>query len=184
MEIWWNSALWRQFGAAIDMLDSALLVCPAAQWTQPLWHDAAATEFPPRFAEFWYVSFHALTWLDLYLAAVPEEEFSPPAPFVQGAIDAAASQPAEPYTKEALRAYLAALRQRCQRALLALTEEQARRPVSHYPWISKQPISYLELQLYSLRHVQEHAAQLSLFLGQHDTPVRWVAQAKGDVGSR
>jgi len=45
-------------------------------------------------------------------------------------------------------------------------------------------VSYLELLLYSMRHVQEHAAQLSLFLGQHGIPdeaLDWVARAKGEA---
>jgi hypothetical protein len=58
------------------------------------------------------------------------------------------------------------MRQQCRTTLVALTEQQASRPVS-YPWMEGQPFSYLELQLYSLRHIQEHVAQLSLFLGQH-----------------
>jgi hypothetical protein len=39
--------------------------------------------------------------------------------------------------------------------------------------------SYLELQLYSMRHVQEHAAQLSYVLGQHEVEgLDWIASAK------
>ncbi|MGZ3681754.1 MAG: DinB family protein, partial [Ktedonobacterales bacterium] len=89
------------------------------------------------------------------------------------------------YTKEELQAYLASVRQKCHSMLIALTDEQAHRPVE-YPWSGGQPVSYLELQLYTLRHVQEHAAQLSLFLGQHAIPTAdldWVARAKGDADS-
>ena len=42
-------------------------------------------------------------------------------------------------------------------------------------------VSFLELQLYSMRHVQEHAAQLSLYLGQHGLPAPdWVSMARPD----
>lgn len=187
METWYSAALWRQLGAALDMLDQAVVACPDALWTEPLWRDPTAGErFPSRFAEFWYVAFHTLTWLDLYLTAVPEHEFRQPAPFARGEIDSNETQPVQPYTTEDLRAYLASLRQRCQSTLLALTEEQACRPIACYPWIAEQPLSYLELQLYNLRHVQEHAAQLCLFLGQHAVPdeaLDWVAQARGDADS-
>ena len=38
-----------------------------------------------------------------------------------------------------------------------------------------------ELHLYNLRHVQEHAAQLALFLGQHvGTAPGWVGRARDD----
>jgi hypothetical protein len=184
METLWSTALWRQFGAAIDMLEDALKACPEALWQERLWRDPSPPWFPPQFAEFWYVTFHALVWLDLYLSGVPEEEFAPPAPFAQGELDSAEATPEQPYTKEELRAYLASLRQKCHATLSALTDEQAGRPVE-YPWSKGQPISFLELQLYNLRHVQEHAAQLSLFLGQRATPAAdldWVPRAQEDAG--
>ena len=166
METAWQTALGRQYDAAIDMLDDALAACPAELWTQRLWRTPPPAHFPAQFAEFWYVAFHALVWLDLYLSGVPEEEFAPPAPFAQGELDSHAALPAQPYTQEQLRAYLTTLRQTCHATLLALTDAQLGRPVA-YPWSRGQSLSYLELQLYNLRHVQEHAAQLSLFLGQH-----------------
>lgn len=186
METAWQNALWRQFGAAIDMLEHALEACPASLWTQRLWRTPPPPEFPPRFAEFWYVTFHALVWLDLYLSGIPEEDFAPPAPFAQGELDSPAALPERPYTKEELRGYLASLRQKCRATLVALTDEQARRPVE-YPWSKGQPITFLELQLYSMRHVQEHAAQLSLFLGQHPLPdahLNWLPRAKDDAGGQ
>ena len=165
----WGVALWRQFGAAIDTLDNALAACPDLLWTQRIWPNLPAPPFPPQFAEFWYVSYHALVWLDQYLSGVPEEEFAPPAPFAQGVLDTVAATPTAPYTKEELRGYLAATRRKCHAMLASLTDEQARLLVE-YPWTGGQPISYFELQLYNLRHVQEHAAQLNLFLGQHGIP--------------
>jgi len=186
METLWGAALWRQFDAAIAMLDNALEACPPALWTERLWPESPPAWFPPWFAEFWYVGYHALVWLDLYLAGVPEEDFAPPAPFAQGEIDSLAAQPARPYAKEELRAYLASTRQNCRATFVSLTEEEARRPVA-YPWSKGRPISYLELQLYNLRHVQEHAAQLSLFLGQHAIPhadVNWVTGMKRAPESR
>jgi hypothetical protein len=174
----WGTALWRQFGAAIDMLDNAVVACPPELWTGRLWPAPPSSPFPPQFGEFWYVASHVLFWLDLYLSGIPEEEFAPPAPFAQGELDSVESLPDRPYTREGVRAYLASLRAQCHTTLTALTKEQAGRPVI-YPWAKGQPVSYLELQLYNLRHVQEHAAQLSLFLGQHSIPnaaLRWVAR--------
>jgi hypothetical protein len=141
--------------------------------------------FPPEFAEFWYLTYHALVWLDLYLSGVPEEKFAPPAPFAQGVVDTVEVLPKQPYTKEELHAYLASLRQKCHTTLVALTDEQARRPVE-YPWAEGKAVSFLELQVYNLRHVQEHAAHLSLFLGQHGIPdeaLDWVPRAKDGPGN-
>ena len=175
-----RTALWRQLGAAISMLENALLACPEELWHEYIWSVPPSSQFPPQFSEFWYVTFHVLVWLDLYLSGVPEEEFAPPTPFVQGEIDSIEALPEQPYTKEELRAYLASMRQKCHATLLQLSDEQALRPVE-YPWLQGHPVSFLELQLYNLRHVQEHIAQLSLFLGQHGIPdgaLDWVPQAQ------
>ncbi len=179
METTLRTALWRQFGAAIAMLENALLACPEELWQEDLW-STPSSGFPPQFSQFWHITFHVLVWLDLYLSGIPEEEFAPPAPFVQGEIDSVEALPQRPYTKEELHAYLTSMRQKCHTTLLQLSDEQTYRPVK-YPWSKGQPVSFLELQLYSLRHVQEHTAQLSLFLGQHGIPdeaLDWVPQAQ------
>ena len=177
MDSLWKTALWRQFRAAIDMLENALVACPSVLWQERLWRDPPPPEFPPQFAEFWYVTFHALVWLDLYLSGVPEEEFAPPAPFAQGELDSVEALPERPYTKEELHAYLVFTRQKCHTTLVRLTDEQAHRPIE-YAWSEGRDVSFLELQLYNMRHVQEHAAQLNLFLGQHGAAggSDWVIQ--------
>ena len=181
METSWNTMLWRQFGAAIDMLENAVVACPDSLWKgERLWSGSADHPMPPGFAEFWYITYHTLFWLDLYLSGSGEEDFAPPAPFTLAELDPAGALPERPYTREELRAYLAATRQKCQATLVALTDERARQTIE-YPWGGGKTVSFLELQVYNLRHVQEHAAQLSLFLGQHGIPdeaLDWVAFAK------
>jgi DinB superfamily len=184
MDSVWRTVLWKQVGAAIDMLDDVLVACPDSLWQERLWRTPPPPAFPPQFAEFWYVTFHTLVWLDLYLSGVPEEEFAPPAPFAQGVLDSVEAAPERPYTREELRAYLASMREKCHTTLIALTDEQARRPVE-YPWMKEgEIVSYVELQLYNMRHVQGHAAQLSLLLGQHGIQIDddWVTRAKDDPG--
>ena len=184
VETSWSTVLWRQFGAAIGMLDNAVAACPTELWQERLWRTTPPSDFPPQFAEFWYVTFHTLVWLDLYLSGVPEEDFAPPVPFAQGGLDSLEALPERPYTKEELRAYLASTRRKCYSTLVALTDEQAHRPVE-YPWSEGQAISFLELQIYNLGHVQEHAAQLSMFIGQNATlgASDWVTRAKVNEGS-
>ncbi len=182
MDSLWRDGLWQQFGAAVDMLDNALVACPDALWGARIWPDPPEAPFPPQFAEFWYVSYHTLVWLDLYLSGEPEEEFAHPDPFIQGELDSVETTPEEPYTRELLRAYLAALRRKLHATLAGLTTEEASQPVE-YPWSEGQPVSYLELLLYTMRHTQEHAAQLSLFLGQHGVQgdqLDSVARARDD----
>ena len=77
-----NEMLWRQFSAAIDMLSDALRDCPDELWKQNLWPDQQDQWVAAGFSSFWYLGYHALFWLDLYLTGT-EEGFAPPAPFDQ-----------------------------------------------------------------------------------------------------
>jgi hypothetical protein len=184
MENLWLTTLWNQFGAAIDMLENALVACPNTLWKERLWGNSADHPLPPGFAEFWYVSYHTLFWLDLYLSGCREEDFAPPATFTRAELEPGAL-PERSYTKEELRAYLAATRRKCHDTLIGLTDERAHQAVE-YPWAAGRDVSFLELQLYNMRHVQEHAAQLSLFLGQHGIPdeaLDWVGHAKDEPES-
>ncbi len=67
MDTLWRTALWQQFGATIDMLENALLACPSTHWNGRLWSDHSDHPLPPEYAEFWYITYHTLFWLDLYL---------------------------------------------------------------------------------------------------------------------
>ena len=177
METTWRTALWRQFGAAIDMLEHALLACPETLWQEHLWIDTEGVDY----GTFWDITYHTLYWLDLYLTGRSVEAFTPPAPFTKRSDDVT---PNQPYSRDELHTYLTHLRRKCQSMITELSDEQGHEPF-HFPWDREHPISYGELQLYSMRHVQEHAAHLSLFLGQHGVPgeaLDWVPRAKEEAG--
>ena len=168
-----NAMLWRQFGAAIDTLGDALRDCPDGLWEARLWEDQPDQWVAAGFATFWYLGYHSLFWLDLYLTGA-EEGFAPPAPFDLVEMEAGEVLP-RTYTRDELLRYLEACRCKCQATLASLLTEQAHR-LCQFPWGE---LPYAELQLYSLRHVQEHAAQLHLFLGQQaGKATRWVPQAQ------
>jgi hypothetical protein len=185
MDPLWRTALWQQLGATIDMLENALLACPSTLWDAHLWSDHSDQLQPSQFDAFWSLTHHTLFWLDFYLTG-SLEGFTPPTPFTvdeEGAPERI--PPAQPYTREELHVYLVQLRQKCQTTLLSLSDEQAHFQVV-FPWLGEEPMSFWELQLLTMRHVQEHAAQLSLFLGQHAVPneaLDWVPRAKGEPGS-
>jgi hypothetical protein len=80
MDIIDDAMLWRQFGAAIDMLRDALRDCPDDLWEKRLWEDQPDQWVAAGFSAFWYLGYHTLFWLDLYLTGA-EEGFVPPAPF-------------------------------------------------------------------------------------------------------
>ncbi|HSM25763.1 MAG TPA: DinB family protein [Anaerolineaceae bacterium] len=167
MKINWRASIWKQYGAAIDMLGDAIDLCPDHLWTVELWKDPD----DERYGQFWFVAYHTLFWLDLFLTGT-KENFNPPPPFIRGAL------PEKPYTKNQVISYLRVCRDKCQSTLEGLTDERAQQ-ICVFEWMEP---SFLELQLYGMRHVQEHAAQLSLVLGQHDvTGMDWIASARTNV---
>lgn len=167
MDNFWKSTIWQQFGAAIDMLENALLACP-----DELWSDRS------KQPEFWYVVYHTLFFLDLYLSD-SVEGFVPPVPFTLDELDPAGLLPEHPYTKDELHTYLEHGREKCRATIDALTDEKARQR-RRFEWLD---INNAELLLYNMRHVQHHAAQLNLILRQTtDSAPRWVARAKSGPG--
>lgn len=165
-----KTIIWQQFGAAIDMLNNAIRACPDDLWRAQLW-DAPAEQL--EYSQFWYLTYHTLFWLDLYTTGA-EEGFAPPDPFTLIEMEED-GLPEQPFTKEELQEYLAYGRRKCQATLDALTDEAAQRRC-RFGWGE---VSFVELQIYSMRHVQEHAAQLSLFLGQQGVAAPdWVATAR------
>jgi len=123
---------------------------------------------------YWYLAYHALFWLDLYLSG-STDGFTPPVPFTLDELDPAGLVPERPYTKDELQVYLQHDRRKCQSTIEALTEEKASQRCK-FGWGE---VSFLELLLYNMRHVQEHAAQLNLLLGQKVVSAPgWVAKAR------
>jgi len=174
MNIPWRTIIWQQFGASIDMLDDALRACPDELWRDRLWEDTSRW---PGFSQFWYLVYHALFWLDLYLTGA-EEGFAPPPPFTLIEQDDEGPMPERPYTKDELQVYLAYCRQKCQSTIEALTDEAALRRC-RFGWGE---VSFAELLLYNMRHVQEHASQLSLMLGQKvGSAPYWETKAKSSA---
>ena len=163
MEEVWRGAVWRQFGAALEMLENAVRACP-----EELWGDRG------RRPEFRHVAYHALFYLDLYLSG-SAEGFAPPEPFTLDELDPAGRGPGRVYAKGELLGYLAHCRAKCRATVAALTDETARARRA-FEWVE---MDSAELLLYNLRHVQHHAAQLNLLLRQAtDDAPRWVAAAK------
>lgn len=178
MDPFWKSIIWQQFGAAIDMLENNIRACPDDLWTATLWTPEPEK---PGLAQVWYNVYHALFWLDLYLSG-PEEGFVPPPPFTLIEMDPAGLVPDRVYSKDELLTYLEHGRTKCRTMMEGMTNERAREIIN----FGSRALPFAELQLYNMRHVQEHAAQLSLLLGQNtDYEPRWVSKAKrspGDAG--
>lgn len=169
MDKTFRTIIWHQFGAAIDTLENAILACP-----DELWGDRT------RQPEFWYLAYHTLFWLDFYLSD-RDKEFTPPDPFTLSELDPAGALPERPYTKGELQTYLRHGRKKCRATIDAMTDEEADRPFE----FGRVHLSFGELLLYNMRHVQHHAAQLNLVLRQTvDWAPGWVFQAKGEQGGK
>ena len=158
-----KESLWKQFGASIDMLANAMLLCPADYWDTD--------------KKFWYHAYHCLFFLDYYLTLEPQE-FLPPALFTLSEFEG--TMPDKVYSKEELLSYLQFNRNKCYQLISGLTEEKM-----NQRWINvsgRMNYSVFELLLYNMRHVQHHAAQMNLLLRQdiNDAPA-WVSRANDDL---
>lgn len=161
----WRPILWQQFGAGIEMLENAVSACPEELWTDR-----------SKKTPVWYLVFHTLFWLDLYLTG-EVEGFAPPSPFTLAELDPEGELPEPPYTREELLSYLEHCRTKCYQTIETLSEEQASRRCS-FGWGE---VSFAELLLHNLRHVQHGTAQLNLHLRQTlDAAPAWIARTEGD----
>jgi hypothetical protein len=162
----WQQTLWRQFGAAIDMLENAIVACPDNLWSAP-------AKRPGR-PEYWYIAYHTIFFLDFYLSGT-DKGFAPPAPFTLSELDPSGLLPERVYSKDELLNYLDHGRNKCRAAIDALTEETAHRRCD----FERPEVTVAELLLYTMRHIQHHAAQLNLILADTtDSSPRWVAKTK------
>jgi uncharacterized damage-inducible protein DinB len=155
----WRSAIRRQFNAAIDMLANAIEACPDSVWSSGQ---------APR--AFWYLAFHVLFFLDLYLSE-GESGFHPPPPF--GLTEIEDVLPERAYGKDELLSYVEHGRKKLDAVMAGMTEAWVTNPCP-FPY---RDMSNGELLLYNMRHVQHHAAQLNMLLRQTtDSAPRWVSK--------
>ena len=158
-----KSSLWHQFGAAIDMLERALVACP-----DELWHYRSQEQ------EYWYMGYHCLFFLDLYLSGTVEG-FTPPEPFDLKELDPEGSLPEHKPNKEELLGYVAHCREKCHTTIESLTDEKAEQACK-FPWGE---VSFLELLFDNMRHVQSHASELLWILGEKTgSAPGWVSRTK------
>lgn len=143
-----------QYHATLTMLRQAITRCP-----DELWNDAQDRN------KFWHVAYHAMFYTHLYLS-VREAEFKP---WVHHRVDAQFMGPkpwpphdlpeiGEQYTREDLNTYIDYFWQFVDSQVPALDLEGP----SGFDW---QPMTKLELQIYNIRHLQQHTGELMERLG-------------------
>jgi hypothetical protein len=139
-----------QYLAALEMLKQVIVQCPDALW------DAPGNQDP-----FWRKSYHALFYTHLYLQNaekdfVPWEKHHDPDAEI-------------PFSKEDVLAYLAFVQKQVVERLPATNLESE----SGFYWL---PFDKLELQLYNIRHIQQHTGELYERLGTHENiELNWVS---------
>lgn len=138
-----------QYFAALEMLKHVIVQCPGALWDAPGYNDPC-----------WKTSYHALYYAHLYLQDT-EKDFSR-WPQDQD------PQSESPFTREQLLDYLAFVQKQVQERVPALNLEAN----SGFDWL---PFNKLELQLYNIRHIQQHAGELYERLGSN-IEIDWVSQ--------
>lgn len=156
-----------QYLAALAMLEQAVVRCPDELWDNE--EDKG---------KFWHVAYHVLFYTHLYLQKT-EHDFQPwarhrpdyeqmgPPPWAPD------QQPeiGEPYPKADVLEYLAF----CRKEVAIHTAELNLDAPSGFEWL---PFTKFELQIYSIRHLQQHVGELMERLGRRaGVDVDWVGKA-------
>lgn len=152
-----------QYRAALEMLRQSVVACPAELWNSP-----------DDTARFWHVAYHALFYTHFYLADT-SDTFRPWAKHRQGlhrfTPETAAAAPED---KDTVLEY-------CDFCLAQVTERVPQINLdgpSGFEWL---PFDKLELQIYSIRHIQQHAGELMERLGsQTGAELKWVGMGRVD----
>lgn len=152
--------MWKQFGAAIDMLENAVADCP-----ESLWNDKSL---------FWYNAYHTIFFLDYYLSE-DADKFKPPEPYSLSEFNPDGELPERVYTKPELLSYVDYCRDKCRKLISSLSDENLQKRFKN----QYMDYSRLEILLDNIRHVQHHTGQLNLLIRQSgNVPPDWVSQTK------
>jgi len=161
-----HEAIRSQYHAALDMLAKAVVACPEQLWNAPGDRN-----------RFWHVAYHTAFFTHLYLQT-RREQFVPWEKHRQEVVrlgEAGAS--AEPYARDGVLAYLSLVRRVVDEKVPALDFDAE----SGFHWLA---FGKLELQIYNIRHVQQHTGELMERLGARSgVDVPWVAAGPKRVQS-
>lgn len=156
-----------QFHAALSMMEQTVRTCPDDLW-----------DVPGQVNPFWRVAYHALFYVDLYLQPSEEEltlwkdaregyQFLGPLPVPPHTPQPTADHP---YSREEILAYIDYLRSHVDRTVPAIDLAGP----SGFHWL---PFDKMELQIYNIRHLQQHVGDLStVLLTQAGLEINWVGK--------
>ena len=159
-----SEILVSQYLASLEMLKQTIAKCP-----ESIWND------PGDKTKFWHIAYHALFYTHLYLqdsedAFIPwvkhrkEYQFIGRLPWPPHA----RPQIGEPYDQDTVLEYLAF----CQGQVAERVPQLDLEAPSGFDWL---PFGKLELQLYTIRHIQQHTGELMERLGTRaNMEIDWV----------
>ena len=144
-----QKAIQSQYFAALEMLKHVIVQCPGTLWDAPGHPEPC-----------WKIGYHALYYAHLYLQD-SEKDFN----LWEHHHD---PKSGEPFTQQQLLEYLAFVQKQVQDRVPALNLDAA----SGFDWL---PFSKFELQLYNIRHIQQHAGELYERLN-NNIEIDWVSR--------
>lgn len=148
-----------QYLAALEMLRSSVIQCSDNLWDDPAYKN-----------RFWHVVYHALFYTHLYLQP-SGQVFVPWSKNRSGSNEL--DQAGEPYSKDEILEYF----EICREQIVKQTQSLDLDAPSGFDWL---PMNKLELQFYTIRHIQQHAGELSERLGAAvGIGVGWVGTRQG-----
>jgi hypothetical protein len=155
-----KETIMSQYHASLEMLRQAIVECP-----ESIWNDSGYD------VPFWHIAYHALFYAHLYLQPT-RDDFVPWEKHKEGYRSLGSSgekqEILEPYSKEELLAYHAICNEQVEKRVPFLDLEAE----SGFEWL---PFDKLELQIYNIRHIQQHTGELYERLGtSSQIELSWV----------
>lgn len=158
-----RKAVSSQLRATLAMLEQTIQQCPPDLWVDPQAKD-----------QFWQIAYHALFYTHLYLQESgatfqpwakhrKDYHFLGPIPWEGNRMP----DIGEPYTQAEVLEYLAFCREEGE---ARLAEVDFSGP-SGFEWL---PFSKLELQIYIIRHLQQHTGELGARLSARSIEIGWA----------
>ena len=148
-----HKVIQSQYLASLEMLRQVIVACPEALWDAPGKQD-----------KFWRKSYHALFYTHLYLQRV-EKDFVPWKKHHDPDGDL-------PFIKEEVLDYLSFVERQVVRCVHGTDLESE----SGFYWL---PFDKLELQLYNIRHIQQHTGELYERLDAHENiELGWISSGQ------
>ena len=146
-------AIQSQYLASLGMLKQVIVNCPESLWDAPGNQD-----------KFWRKSYHALFYAHLYLQRA-EKDFIPWEKHHDPDGDV-------PFTKDEVLDYLSFV----ETQVVDRVPDTDLEAGSGFHWL---PFDKLELQLYNIRHIQQHTGELYERLDAHENiELDWVSSGK------